>query len=515
MGAALVALLGVVGLLGSMTWLLWSESIRAESAYEAGLATRLGRHAEHVLAQVRDLLNRFNQLDTPSCSKAQLDVLRNAAVSRPYIRGIGYWHASQRLCGVGFLPLNGIKPASADRIYPNGIVAWWPSRQTQVGDVQLFLMRYGDYSIAIDPRLLLGVDESTRREAGLWVEKLRMAAVPWNAKLPTPGSLAAGVSVNRDAGLVYSHFSHNGVLPIDVVAQEPIGNFWSRHASILILGAVFGLILIGLWVYLILRFSRYQLNPAAELRRALASARISVEYQPVIDMRDGHCVGAEALARWQRSPSDWVSPTVFIPLAEEAGLMRHITMTVMRTVIGDLKRMIEHSNSVSVNLNLSNDDLQTERLGQVLADQLDMAKLPARMIKLEITERALINSDSARAMIRELRSRGHEVAIDDFGTGYSNLSYLQSFDLDVLKIDKSFVDAIGTGAATSQVIEHVIDMAASLGLKTVAEGVETVEQQRWLIEHGVYYGQGYLFSKPLTLENFIVYLQQHAVREAA
>lgn len=515
LGAVLVALLGVAGLFGSMIWLLWSESIRSEAVYEGGLAAILGKHAEHIVVDARDLLTGFNKLDSKPCSADQLDALRNAAVSRPYIRGIGYWRASQRLCGVGFLPLDGIKPASADRIYANGIVAWWPSPQTQVGDVQLFLMRYGSYSIAIDPRLLLASGSLHQREAGLWVEKLRMAAIPWDAKLPAPATVPAGVSVDREAGVVYSHFSHQGVLPIDVIAREPIGNFWSRHAAMLTLGACFGLLLIALWVYLIWRFSRYQLQPAAELRRALSAARISVEYQPVIDMRDGRCVGAEALARWRRDTGTWVSPTVFIPMAEQAGLMRYLTLSVMQTVIRDLKRILEHAQPISVNLNLSHEDLQTDRISAALADQLLRAKLPAQTIKLEITERALINSDVARATIRELRGRGHEVAIDDFGTGYSSLSYLQSFDLDVIKIDKSFVDAIGTGAATSQVIVHVIEMASSLGLKTVAEGVETVEQQRWLIERGVYHGQGFLFSKPLALEDFIAFLQEHRQPAAA
>jgi len=126
----------------------------------------------------------------------------------------------------------------------------------------------------------------------------------------------------------------------------------------------------------------------------------------------------------------------------------------------------------------------------------------AGSIKLEITERALVNSDTGRRVICTLREQGHEVAIDDFGTGYSSLSYLESFELDTLKIDKSFVDTIGTEAVTSHVIHHVIELAKSLDLSIVAEGIETEEQAKWLKSRGVRYGQGYLYSEPLSALEF-------------
>jgi sensor c-di-GMP phosphodiesterase-like protein len=274
-----------------------------------------------------------------------------------------------------------------------------------------------------------------------------------------------------------------------------------------LIGALLGLLFIAAWVDAILRFSRYQLRPGTELRRALAAGQISVQYQPVVDLRSSRCVGAEALARWQREKGQWVSPNVFIPIAEEAGLIQDVTTAVLRTVVSDLRNILATADGISINLNLSHGDLKNDRIGADLAKMLQATGLPAQAIKLEITERALVNTDIARALIRGFRERGHKIAVDDFGTGYSSLSYLQSFELDVLKIDKSFVDAIGTGAATGEVIVHVIDMAKSLGLEVVAEGVETHDQARWLVDHGVFLGQGYLFSRPLTITEFIEFLQ--------
>jgi sensor c-di-GMP phosphodiesterase-like protein len=513
--STLAALIGAALLFSAIVWVLWRESLASETDYAGGLAASLGRNTEHIIVDTRNLLAGFDQLPSPRCSPEHLQALQDAAVARPYIRAIGYWQASERICGVGFLPHEALKPPRADRIYDNGLIAWWPSAHTQYGGIQLFLMRYGDHDVAIDPRLLLDLGANGNREAVLWVEGLRMSAVPWNVQLPLPGSLPNGITVDREKQQVISHFSRGSVLPIDVVAVEPIGSFWSRHLQTLAAGAGLGLVLVAAWLYLILRFSRHQLSLATELRQALAGGRLKVHYQPVIELASGRCVGAEALARWQRENGDTVSPDVFIPVAEEAGLVQEVTLLVLRTAIRDLQQIMGEFPAMSVNLNLAADDLSNERIGFELARTLAAANLPSSAIKLEITERALINSDISRALIRNFRGMGHQIAVDDFGTGYSSLSYLQSFELDVLKIDKSFVDAIGTEAATSQVIVHVIEMAKSLGLDTVAEGVQTPEQVAWLTAHGVTYGQGYLFSKPLMIEDFLDFFRNNRRRRAA
>jgi sensor c-di-GMP phosphodiesterase-like protein len=505
--ALLAALVGVALLFGSVAWLLWNESVTSEEAYAGGLAASLGGRTEHIFLDTRDLLAHFDQLEAERCSPAHLRAMQDAAISRPYIRAIGYWQAAERLCGVGFVGGAGIKPPRADRIYDNGVVAWWPSAQTRVGDVELFLMRYGDHDVAIDPRLLLDLGPMQHRQAGLWVEGLRMASSPLDATLPEPDSVRIGVAIDRDHNRVVSHFQRNSVLPIDVVAIEPLDNFWQRHAPLLATGLALALGLVAAWIVVILRVSRRELSLAAELREALAADRVRVHYQPVIELKTGRCVGAEALARWVRENGEAVGPEVFIPVAEEAGLVQDVTVAVLRTTVRELRELLTSFPDISINLNLAPEDLRNDRIGLELARSLAAAHLPPGSLKLEITERALINSDTSRQLIREFRQRGHQVAIDDFGTGYSSLSYLQSFELDVLKIDKSFVDAIGTEAATSQVIVHVIGMAQSLGLDTVAEGVESRAQVEWLLAHGVTHGQGYLFSPALPVGEFVTYFR--------
>jgi len=497
---SLAAFAGVALVFGAVLWLLWRDSVATEEAQVGGLALSLGIRTEHIILDTRDLLARLDQLPGPRCTPAHRQAMEDAAASRPYLRAIGHWRAAERLCGVGFLETHELKPSRADRIYESGLVAWWPSADTEVGGVKLFLMRYGDHDAAIDPRILLEIGPLERRQVGLWVEQLRMASQPLDADLPDPASVPVGISIDRETGRVVSRFARHALLPIDVVAIEPFSSFWDRHRRTLSAGSVLGLALAAAWLVTILRYSRHRLSLAGELREALARGRLVVQYQPIVELASGRVVGAEALARWTRISGESVSPEVFIPIAEKDGMVPAITLALLKTVLRDLRQLLPHAPGLSVNLNLCPGDLRDSTFADALAALLRDAGLPPSAIKLEITERALINSEAARAAIQALRQRGHQVAIDDFGTGYSSLSYLETFELDGLKVDKAFVEAIGTPATSGQVIVHVIHIAQSLGLQTVAEGVETEAQRRWLIAHGVDFGQGFLFSQPLSAD---------------
>ena len=180
-------------------------------------------------------------------------------------------------------------------------------------------------------------------------------------------------------------------------------------------------------------------------------------------------------------------------------------------MVADLGPLLEQRQALHVAVNLAATDLHHARILEVTREALAGTRIAPRQIAFEATERCFINADAARDIIAQLRAAGHAVSIDDFGTGYSSLSYLQSYRIDALKIDKSFVDAIGADAATSGVIDHVIAMAKALGLKIVAEGVETEAQARYLRERSVDYAQGWLFSKPLAGEAFVGFIENRPV----
>lgn len=484
------------------TFVLWRGSIGADERAVGGLAEALGARAERMIVDARTLLQDFEQVPHPRCSAAHLAVLQEAAMSRPHIRAIGYWRAASRQCGVGFLTGAGLRPPRADRIYDSGVVAWWPSTATEVGGVQLFLMRFGDHDVAIDPHALLDVGPLEGRAAGLWVEGLRLTARPSNAALPLPNAVPVGLTMDRERARAISRFSRRGEMPIDIVAVEPLEQFWSRYRGVVTIGAIAAVLLLTLWLYVLLRYTRHKLSRATQLREAIAKGRIAVQYQPIINLASRRCVGAEVLARWTTERNETVPPDSFVALAEREGMVTDLTVSVLRRSLAELGSWLAERPGLSLALNLGSEDLHHPRFAAELASSLAALGLPASMFKLEITERALVDTDLARRRIAEFRARGHEVAVDDFGTGFSSLGYLSSFALDQLKIDKSFVEAIDTGAATSHVVVHVIEMARSLNLRMVAEGVEHSSQGEWLRAHGVECGQGYHYSRPVGAAEF-------------
>lgn len=506
-GFALAALAGIVLLFGLVTWFLWQESIGAEQQRVAEMARTLGLRTERLLEGAKNTLDTLDQLPEHDCSRAHLQAMEQAAVNHPYIRAVSYWHAAKRLCSVGFLQTAALKPRQADHIYKSGVIAWWPSAQTEVGGVQLFLMRYGSHELAIDPRMLLQAAPLKDYHIGLWVQNLRMAATPQTAHLPAPSSLSEGMTVDSEHERLVARFSLDTIFPIDIVATEPMSRFWSRYQRTLGSAIIIGLVLAALWVYGIWRYGRYRMSLASELRDALREGHIHVRYQPVIDLSSGRCTGAEALARWRREDGKLVDQDVFIRVAEESGLGSMLTRRVLQLTLRELGNLLREQPNLSINLNLTPEDLAGHEFLDLLDVSLESAGVAPGSIKLEITERSLVNNADIRTLIRTFRKRGHQVAVDDFGTGYSSLSYLESFELDTLKIDKSFVEVIGKETVTSHVIFHVIELAKGLALDMVAEGVETSEQLEWLRQHGVQYGQGFFLSEPLSVAQFKTFIR--------
>lgn len=240
------------------------------------------------------------------------------------------------------------------------------------------------------------------------------------------------------------------------------------------------------------------------LRHALDRNQLEVHYQPFISLQSGQIIGAEALLRWQHPELGLVSPTEFIPIAEDCGMIFPIGEWVLRTAIQQLKCWIASGHtSMIIAVNLSAVQFRHASLPDLVMRILNEAQLSPDCLELELTEGVTMHDPlEAIELMRKLHKRGIRLSIDDFGTGYSSLNYLKKFNIYKLKIDQSFVRDISTHVEDRAIITAIINMAKGLGLKTIAEGVETLEQLKFLREQGCDEAQGYHFSEPLNAKQF-------------
>ncbi|MFG0012594.1 cyclic-di-GMP phosphodiesterase BifA [Pseudomonas aeruginosa] len=247
-----------------------------------------------------------------------------------------------------------------------------------------------------------------------------------------------------------------------------------------------------------------------DLRDALQRHELHLVYQPQVDYRDHRVVGVEALLRWQHPLHGFVPPDLFIPLAEQNGSIFSIGEWVLDQACRQLREWHDQGfDDLRMAVNLSTVQLHHNALPRVVSNLLQVYRLPARSLELEVTETGLMEDISTAAQhLLSLRRAGALIAIDDFGTGYSSLSYLKSLPLDKIKIDKSFVQDLLQDEDDATIVRAIIQLGKSLGMQVIAEGVETAEQEAYIIAEGCNEGQGYLYSKPLPARELTQYLKQ-------
>lgn len=241
-----------------------------------------------------------------------------------------------------------------------------------------------------------------------------------------------------------------------------------------------------------------RLHLETDLRGAVEREEFELAYQPVVSLADGRIAGFEALARWRHPERGLLQPAGFISAAEDTGLIVPIGRWVLREACRQMREWNRrYGAALSVNVNLSPRQFADPALAADVAAALQETGLPAAFLKLEITENLLMgDAGGAAATLEELKTLGVDLCIDDFGTGYSSLSYLHRFPIDTLKVDRSFIMRLGDGQ-TEQIVRTILVLARTLGMRAVAEGVETAEQADCLRAMGCEYAQGYRFSHPV------------------
>jgi diguanylate cyclase (GGDEF)-like protein len=253
--------------------------------------------------------------------------------------------------------------------------------------------------------------------------------------------------------------------------------------------------------------SRARLDLEVSLRQGLEEEELELHYQPIVTTDEEEIVGVEALVRWRSPKRGVLWPQQFVPLAEETGLIVPMGRWVLEEACGAVREWTLRNPArrpLSVSVNLSALQFAQHGLVKDVAATLESTGLPASQLCLEITETVLMSDTmSTKATLDSLHDLGVRVAIDDFGTGYSSLSYLKRFPIDVVKLDRTFIEGVVTDPVDTEIAGAVIRLAAALGMKAVAEGVETDTQRRMLVQLGCPLMQGYLTARPLPAGDFL------------
>jgi sensor c-di-GMP phosphodiesterase-like protein len=503
--------------------LTWVTGRGAEIDYLNGLASDIGRRSAETRGEVTQALSEVNARSpvvasdaspaaaaAAACSGAELQRMREIAASKPLIKGLGYMQDGVLFCAtmVGIaqpMPLG--KPK---RIDSTAMQSWSGVALPLIPGTTFNINARGNYAVFIPPRMVIDIVPETSPVS------FAQISYPTESVVRSRGFFAPEWAKRfRKDDL---HFVDQGYLvvakqmlkPSDVIfAAMPIQWWWpfvtGSAEAMIPLSLLIGALLATLsWIAIRRHFSL-----STQIKLALKKREFYLLYQPVMDLQTGRCVGAEALIRWKRSDGQPIGPYEFIPVAEASGLIVDVTARVIELVTEDAAMLIRNHPDTHIAINFSADDLHSPETENKLRGMLDtMQALPSNIV-IEATERGFMSPDKATDILLSIRARGFKVAIDDFGTGNSSLSYLATYKLDFLKIDKMFVDAIATTTPTRQVAMHIIEMARTLNLQMIAEGVETLEQRDILRAAGVQFAQGWVFGKPMTMKALSDFVAAH------
>lgn len=480
--------------------LSWHLALRSQQDQLSGFNSRMIRRANLTFENAMDALRSMIRSDLPPCSDAHIAQMQLLTANNQYIAGIGF------VDGDGFLRCTTLGRTTL-------IVKHTPSKFTMAdgigvipriipritGSEPRIVLYLDSYDVLVDPELLVDVtvDQGTQLAVAL-----ESAGVLSDENGPDPDlirSLLADPKSGSNDTHVYSAIRSG---PWTAIAIQTLGHVDRQYERQKWVVVPFGILVSSILSIATLWKVRRSLSLEGRLTAAIKRRQLTVHYQPIIDIANGACIGAEALVRWPLRNGGFISPELFIPVAERNSLIQPLTDMVIAAVMRDMSPLLGTERSLHMSINLSAVDVASGRVLEVLEQELRNTGGRPEQIWLEATERGFIDIDSARDVMVRAHQRGYSIAIDDFGTGYSSLQYLESLPLDALKIDKSFVHSIGKAMARSSVTPHIIEMAQTLDLACIAEGVETDGQLEYLARQGVQFAQGWLFSKPLPAKEF-------------
>jgi sensor c-di-GMP phosphodiesterase-like protein len=504
--ATCLAILAAVLPIAACGYISRLRAIAAEQRRLAEYARWSLVRAEQTLDDAKDVLRQASAIGPRDCATTHIARLRQLVVDSRAVEEIGSYRGNLLACTswgrVGKL----MAPSQPDQRLPDGHALYVGVKPKIFGGRPMLVVSNGPNDALVNPARMIEVPADGQTVLGIATATGHVIAQTGRADAALIRRIGHRTMSGIDARTIHASASAPGLVAFAISDRAAVQAKIDRELMLLVpIGLIVSAVLVGLIIWV----SRQRLSPRKELEIAFRRREFLAHYQPIIDLATGRCIGAEALIRWRRPDGSWVSPDIFIPMAEQSGLIGAITDQMIDRVVADLAPMLRAEPSAHIAINLSPQDMESGRFLPILEAALLRPGVAPPQIWLEATERGFVNVDAARRTIERARARGHIVAIDDFGTGYSSLSLLESLPLDTLKIDKSFITAIGRGAATSVVIPYIIEMAHGLRFDMVAEGVETAEQEAYVRQAGVQLVQGWRYSKALPPQEFVAFYRAH------
>lgn len=445
-------------------------------------AIHLLQYAEDYNTEINSTLDAVNGSPYPFCSDEDIARLRDLVFHGHLVKEIGRVRNAMLYCSsVGGRLEQPVSEGKPSIVMPSGRAVWLKSPLITVpgmyGDITqsgeaTFVAAQGAFDHLQDAPMTY-TTTLTNRTTG---EVLRTAGDP--LRLTNAEVLGEKEEIRRST--FYLARCSSNFAPCMVVGIK------LRDAARLNGALIGGFVMLGALAGIALGFTVMlqpnRRNLAVQLRRALRRNLITVVYQPIVNIKTGRIVGAEALARWTDEDGQYIRPDVFVAAAEELGFIGQLTRVVLRLIVAEMGDFLRANPDFHINVNIAAADLADPHFLPMLENLLSKNNIASKSINLELTERSTADHHLAITSIGKLRERGHEFYIDDFGTGYSSLSYLNQLSVDAIKIDHAFTDAIGTGSLTAVIVPQILAMAHTLHIKVVVEGVERAEQSAYFAD---------------------------------
>lgn len=507
--------LGVGAALTAVVWVADTVVEQHQRALIDEYSRRALVRAELVTAEAEAALRSLAPEQGTPCTPDHLQIMRRVEEQYRYIRNVA-WTDGERIRCSTLRGLAGTDLPPAQWSYSDGFSAWSTEVGKRGNETRMLNIRYGNHIVVVDPRFYLDIVPLDDTIELALLESLEGAIV---TRWPRADVALMRAALFREHSSSFFERRYYVVdrsqrYPLAVVAYEPADRVRPDVAAQVRFLLVPALLASALGTWLVLRWRRKLRTPRHALLEGIRQHQFTAWFQPLVDLRTGRCVGAEALVRWTLADGTIVAPDTFIPMAESLGLIQPITDLVIQSVFAGAGTLLTQRRDLHISINVTRDDLVSSRFLHTLKACFASLDVRAEQIWFECIERAFIDAQRLGPVLQGYRDAGHKVFIDDFGTGYSSLAYLHALPVDGIKIDKSFVNALTSGSEVNAIVPHIIGIAHELKLAMVAEGVESEEQAAYLREHDVQFAQGWLYAKAMPAADFIRWVEENAVKTA-